>query len=63
MSWFIVGLLGFAFGGVCGIVCGLMIADNYWKTKLCPYCDHDYQKYLKKKEAISKNGGAMIDDD
>ena len=63
MSWFLWILVGFAVGGVVGLICGLMAGDNYWKTKICPYCDHDYQKYLEKKETISKNGGAMIDDD
>ena len=50
MSWFLLVLIGFAFGGFVGIIAGLMIGDNYWRTKLCPYCDHDYKRYMKNKE-------------
>ena len=54
MSWFLWILIGFAFGGVVGILCGLMMADNYWKNKLCPYCDHDYKKYLENKARLEQ---------
>lgn len=54
MSWILWILIGVGFGGVVGLICGLMIGDNYWKTKLCPYCDHDYQKYLERKELHKK---------
>lgn len=49
MNWIVFFIIAFGIGCVAGLIVGLMVADNYWKTKMCPYCDHDYEKYLKKK--------------
>jgi uncharacterized protein YneF (UPF0154 family) len=39
MSSWLVLLIGFAFGGFLGLICGIFIADEYWKRKNCPFCE------------------------
>ena len=32
MNWIFL-LFGFAFGGVAGLICGFMVADEWWRKK------------------------------
>ena len=37
-------LIGFLAGGMIGLIFGIVLADDHWKTKVCPYCEHDCYK-------------------